>query len=202
MKTIGGRRDKKESLRSAFVQEGMRQLKQVGVNDLSLREIAKQVGVSHMAPYKHFKNKAELLSAIAAGGYHALIEKVDGISSDLETFQQLQGLGAAFVSVAYETPDLCNLMFGGELHQTGSGNELKQAVVDLLRSMRGILETGIDRGEMREFEINRMLQALWAMMTGFVISILARSSTFYLTIDELHASMADMISMWIVGVGT
>ena len=36
-----------------------------GADALSLRAIAAEVGVSHMAPYAHFKNKKELISSIA-----------------------------------------------------------------------------------------------------------------------------------------
>ena len=40
-----------------------------GADALSLRAIAAEVGVSHMAPYAHFKNKKELISSIAEAGF-------------------------------------------------------------------------------------------------------------------------------------
>ena len=52
------------NLRQALVDAGKLLLIEKGINGLSLRETAKAAGVSHTAPYRHFKNKEELFVAI------------------------------------------------------------------------------------------------------------------------------------------
>ncbi|MCC2105214.1 MAG: helix-turn-helix transcriptional regulator, partial [Hyphomicrobiales bacterium] len=59
-------------LRAALVAEGMRQLGGEGAGDLSLRGVARAVGVSATAVYRHFPDKDALLSAIAEEGFRLL----------------------------------------------------------------------------------------------------------------------------------
>ena len=47
-------------------------LEENNISSLSLRAVAKKVGVSHTAPYRHFKDKESLLAGIAALGYDEL----------------------------------------------------------------------------------------------------------------------------------
>lgn len=44
-----------------LITAGMEFIQKNGVENLSLREIAKQCGVTHAGPYKHFKNKDDFL---------------------------------------------------------------------------------------------------------------------------------------------
>ncbi|TGK46805.1 TetR/AcrR family transcriptional regulator [Leptospira bouyouniensis] len=59
-------------LRSALINAARTLLEKHGIESLSLRSIASAIGVTHMAPYAHFKGKQELLQAVAASGYDEL----------------------------------------------------------------------------------------------------------------------------------
>ena len=59
-------------LRPALIQAARHILHEKGIEALSLRLIAKEIGVSHMAPYAHFKGKQDLLAAVAASGFDEL----------------------------------------------------------------------------------------------------------------------------------
>ncbi|TGL02977.1 TetR/AcrR family transcriptional regulator [Leptospira bouyouniensis] len=59
-------------LRSALIHAARTLLEKHGIESLSLRSIASAIGVTHMAPYAHFKGKQELLQAVAASGYDEL----------------------------------------------------------------------------------------------------------------------------------
>lgn len=61
-------------LRQALLDASLRILASRDAGDLSLREVARQAGVSAAAPYHHFGNKLELLAAIGVEGF-ALLEK-------------------------------------------------------------------------------------------------------------------------------
>ena len=52
-------------LRNSLVSIGADMLNAKGVAGISLREIARTIGVGHNAPYRHFRNKQDLLEAIA-----------------------------------------------------------------------------------------------------------------------------------------
>src|SRR5215212_466981 len=58
------------NLRSALLEAAERTLARGG--ELSLRELAREVGVSHAAPRRHFAGKQALLDALAADGFDRL----------------------------------------------------------------------------------------------------------------------------------
>ena len=55
-------------LRAALIEEGLEQLSQRPADEVSLREIARNVGVSATAVYRHFPDKAALLAALCIIG--------------------------------------------------------------------------------------------------------------------------------------
>src|SRR5919108_3231019 len=64
------------NLRSALLESAERTLAQRGVGELSLRELAREVGVSHAAPRRHFPDKQALLDALAVSGFERLGERM------------------------------------------------------------------------------------------------------------------------------
>lgn len=53
-----------ENLRPELIEAGIRMVNEKGIEQLSLRKIAAVCGVSHGAPYRHFKDKDDLLLAM------------------------------------------------------------------------------------------------------------------------------------------
>src|SRR5471032_1043919 len=63
-------------LSRALVQAGRRILENEGPAALSLRAVAREAGVSPAAPYHHFKDKCDLLEAVAHGGWEEVSEAI------------------------------------------------------------------------------------------------------------------------------
>jgi len=101
-------------LRSSLVDAASNMLKEGGIDGLSLRKLADKVGVSRTAPYHHFKDKNELLCAIAEGGFSRWQQDATAIFnqqnlSPLEKYRQfIQG----YIAYAADNPELYDLMFG------------------------------------------------------------------------------------------
>jgi AcrR family transcriptional regulator len=64
-------------LRTALLRQAELTLAAQGVDGLSLRELAREVGVSHGAPRRHFPDKRALLDALAEEGYEQLGHRLD-----------------------------------------------------------------------------------------------------------------------------
>jgi AcrR family transcriptional regulator len=84
-------------LRRALIDAALALVAEHGPAALSLREVARQAGVSHAAPAHHFGNKAGLLTAIAAEGYRTLAAALAGAGG-------FQEQGVAYVVFATEHP--------------------------------------------------------------------------------------------------
>src|SRR5260370_5277199 len=56
----------------ALIATALKLVEENDVSALTLREVARRAGVTHGAPYHHFRNKAALLAVLAEEGYRAL----------------------------------------------------------------------------------------------------------------------------------
>lgn len=92
-------------------------LERVGVEALSLRQLARDIGVSHAAPGRHFRDKQALLAALAEDGFRRLAAELAVISGEVPTDAdaartQFDTLVQCYVKFAREQPTLLALMFG------------------------------------------------------------------------------------------
>jgi len=103
-------------LRRALVAGGLVLLEERGAAALGLREIARLVGVSAAAPYRHFADRKALLEAVAAEGFRdftrAMSKAAEGVAED----GQLAAMAFGYVRFALDQPALFRLMFSAELH--------------------------------------------------------------------------------------
>src|SRR5689334_23769031 len=86
-------------LRRALVDAARRLLEAEGPTALSLRAVAREAGVSPAAPYHHFKDKAELLDAVAQEGWEMLEQFMAQAKANTQGRQQLTALGIAYVCI-------------------------------------------------------------------------------------------------------
>jgi AcrR family transcriptional regulator len=104
------------NLRAVLLEQAEAMLRERGVDALSLRELARQAGVSHGAPRSHFIDRRALLDALAQQGFERL---TDNLRSALRTEgtleQRARRVGRAYVDFAVEDAALMDLMFAAKL---------------------------------------------------------------------------------------
>jgi AcrR family transcriptional regulator len=99
-------------LRRALIDAASRVLESEGPSALSLRAVAREAGVSPAAPYHHFKDKTELLEAVAHEGWTLLDEALAKAKADATSPEHaMNGLGVAYVCFARENPALYRVMY-------------------------------------------------------------------------------------------
>ncbi len=86
-----------------------------GPEAVSLREVAKKAGVSHAAPYHHFKNRAELLHGVALEGFRLMFEEMEVAAAKSYTspVDRLNATGLAYIRFAVGHPHYFRAMFRG-----------------------------------------------------------------------------------------
>jgi len=82
--------------------------------DLSLRALARQVGVSHAAPRRHFSDKQALLDALAEDGFVRLGTVLREAVAEGDFEARLLGFAGAYVTFAVEHAALLDLMWAGK----------------------------------------------------------------------------------------
>ncbi len=88
------RPDHHGDLRRAAIDAAVQAIREEGVANLSLRDLARRLGVSHAAPTHHFGDKAGLLSAVASEGYRRLAAALRDAEARTGSFLEV---GVAYV---------------------------------------------------------------------------------------------------------
>ncbi|MCB1101017.1 MAG: TetR/AcrR family transcriptional regulator [Kiritimatiellae bacterium] len=106
------------NLREAVIETAARMADAEDIQALSLRQVAQKLQVSHTAPYHHFKNKAELIAAIADAGLSRLEAELKAAcerSAEAPPREQLRALGMAYIRFAQAHPHYFRVMFRPDL---------------------------------------------------------------------------------------
>jgi AcrR family transcriptional regulator len=102
-------------LREACLQEAFRIIGERGVEGLSLREVARRLGVSHQAPYRHFASRDHILAACVARAYQEFAAALEDRPRDHDPGRDLHNMGEAYLAYARAEPLKYRLMFGTTL---------------------------------------------------------------------------------------
>jgi AcrR family transcriptional regulator len=90
-----------------------------GLEGLTLRAIAREAGVSHGAPLRHFPTLAALLAAVAAEGFTGLMASVEAALAGVEgPRERIAAAGRGYVRFALAEPGVYAVMFRPELTDT------------------------------------------------------------------------------------
>ena len=106
---------KGSDLRELCVQEALAIIETEGVENLSLREIARRLGVSHQAPYKHFPSRDHVLAEIVSRAFAAFADYLDEHLHTGSAEQSMEAMGRAYMDYAVSHPLQYRLMFATPL---------------------------------------------------------------------------------------
>ena len=102
------------NLRATLVTEGLKAIAEHDRAEVSLRDLARRIGVSPNAVYRHFADKNALLAAMAAEGFRRL--SAAGVTAEAlvpadDAQGRLRAYGRTYIQNARENPALFRLMF-------------------------------------------------------------------------------------------
>ncbi len=122
-------------LRQALLDAALQLITQHGIDSLTLREVARQAGVSHAAPYHHFADKSTLVEAVAVESFHAFATALREAPTPSGTaLEHLIALGRAYVRFAVEHSASFRLMYRPELRRSpfpeGQEHPATSSVID------------------------------------------------------------------------
>src|SRR3954464_1315173 len=101
-------------LRHALIQAGLKLLAEGGAGELSLRAAAELAGVSHAAPYRHFRDKNALVAAIGEEGFRLLTRAMRqeiAAADPGDVLARLRASGRGYVLFAVRHPAYFRTIF-------------------------------------------------------------------------------------------
>lgn len=156
------------NLRETLIEASAHIIKLQGIEGLSLRKLADQVGVSRAAPYHHFKDKNALLAAVAEQGFlnlSTLLQAV--IVQDIPLLQRLEQAVKGYLTFAVENPTQYDLMFSRKLWRDEQFDHFQRQAKDCFRLYVQLFEQLMEQGLLKPGEdALRLSQLLWATLHG------------------------------------
>jgi AcrR family transcriptional regulator len=160
-------------LENALIRAGIEILSKEGIDGLTLRKVAKRVGVSYAAPYAHFKDRQALIAAISTEGFKQLYNDLEAAVSAHagDPRQQLVEGAWAYVQFAMDNTAIFKIMFSGVLEKEKDypsfveiSRRTFERVVEIVRACQ-------DAGVLRSAPPELMAVSVWGQVHG-VISLM------------------------------
>ena len=189
------------NLRAELLEAAIRELDSVSADQLSLRAIARTVGVSQTAPYRHFSDKEALLAAMATHGYQQLLAELRAAlaAEQGSAAAQLRALARAYVDYASRHESLFKLMFGPIVQPGESHPELREISRETLTLVQAILQRGMERGEFRRQDVVYLANAAWAGIHG-VATLRIDAPALFRTKIDLQRQIAIAVDTFLAGI--
>jgi len=185
------------NLRAALLAEAERTLRERGIDELSLRDLARQAGVSHAAPRRHFADRQALLDALAEAGFLRLSDEmraaIDTAGDDYET--RVRAAGTAYVRFATEDAALLDLMY--VVKRGEHSVALDEAFGRLFGTFDALIREGQQAGQLRQGDPDRIRLLLLAAVQG-IAALVASGSIDAAQTDEL---ITDAVAQFARGPG-
>jgi AcrR family transcriptional regulator len=175
-------------LRGALIEAGTRLLEQRKSEQLSLREVARAVGVSATAVYRHFPDKDALMRTIAARGFAMLGELQSAAAHGHTGSTAFTAIGVAYVRFALDNPAVFRLMFSCAPPQDlfSVEQEENHAPLRLLRdNVAALAPPGLPAGARKVLAIRA-----WALVHGLAVLLLDRM------VDADDAMIESIVGSW------
>lgn len=172
------------SLREACVKEASSIIAEAGLEQLSLREVARRLGVSHQAPYKHFPTRDHLLAEVVSRAFADFAAYLDHRKLSGNPADDLGSIGQAYVRYAVQNPLQYRLMFGTPLPDPDQHPEMLMNARHAFSTLRKALlqlHAELDRtSSVDELDLEALF--VWSAVHGLV-SILSTSAITTLAVS-------------------
>jgi AcrR family transcriptional regulator len=140
-----------------------------GPEAVTMRQLASELGVSPMTPYRYFEDKNEILAAVRTNGFNRFAEALEA-ARDKATTPRAKGaaVGEAYVTFALEHPHTYKLMFDMNQPDDGRYPELSQAAQRARATMTGYVRDQVGAG-LLSGEPSQIGLMFWAAAHGAIV---------------------------------
>lgn len=157
------------NLREELIQTGIKMVQSVGIEKLSLRKLAASCGVSEAAPYSHFANKEELVSAMQSYVTEQLMNSLRVAvehTKDQDSPDAILNMGKAYVFFFRKNPEYYDFLFlQQEIRIDLTLNEEEESFLPFAYYKDKVKQVYRKKGIMEE-RIQHGMIAMWAKVHG------------------------------------
>ena len=158
-------------LRRALVDAAVQLIGEAGIESLTLREIGLRVGVSRAAPYRHFRDKADLLAAVAHEGFRLLRRDLEAVLATTQAgeVEMLVALSKAYVGFGVQHPTHYRTMFGLPWGNKGQYPALAKEGEATSQILVESIIRGQAAGQLVPGHTHQIARVVWSLLHGVVM---------------------------------
>jgi AcrR family transcriptional regulator len=179
-------------LRAELLAEAGRTLREQGIEALSLRDLARQAGVSHAAPRRHFADRQALLGALAEAGFARLGDDVraaiDGAGENYDA--RLRAAVTAYVRFATHDAALLDLMFAAK--GAGQAAVAPESSAPLFATVADLIAEGQQAGRLPPGDPEGLRLLLAAVLQGIAALVTSGRARP----DQTDALITDAVALF------
>ena len=154
------------NLREELLEAAIRLIAEVGPTAFTLREIARRAGVSHNAPYRHFRDKDDVIAAVATQGYRELNHAMlDAAKPDTDAVRCLKCAGLAYIAFALRRPEHFTVMFDAPISRRRNP-EAAEASERAFGTLVSLVKSSQDAGQLPAGDTRELALLAWSMVHG------------------------------------
>ncbi len=179
-------------------------IEEKGVEQLSVRELAKRANVSPGAPFRHFKNKTVLLTAVAeqamARLYLAIQSEIknEGIEDPIETFHSL---GRAYLNWALNNPTHFQIISSRNLIDFNSSKQLVEQNENIRIIMIRLVQKAKSQGLLsKKIDADDLIFAARAFVYGVARMWVDRHFNEWNIKEDAQIAMQKALNLFIISI--
>jgi AcrR family transcriptional regulator len=162
-----------EAFRARLCRAAERRFAAAGVEGVSLRALAAELGCSPMTPYRYFRDKDEILAAVRAAAFARFAAALEAAGRTRgSAVERARAVGEAYLRFALDEPDAYRLMFDLSQPEEERYPELTAAAARARRTMTDYVEALVAEGAV-EGDPVLLGYVFWATVHGIVVLHLA-----------------------------
>ena len=155
-------------LRRALLDAAMELVRERGIDGLSLREVARRAGVSHAAPYHHFADRGDLVSALVVESFQRFEATFREAAARTRGshLDRVRAIGRAYVRFAFDDPARFTLMWRPELRTVEDDSPVDEAGLASYQVLIDEVDAGQRAGEVVGGDVGLLSLAAWSTVHG------------------------------------
>ncbi|WP_382308770.1 TetR/AcrR family transcriptional regulator [Herbiconiux sp. UC225_62] len=180
------------NLRSALLERAEATIEVDGVESLSLRQLARDLGVSHGAPGRHFRDKQALLDALAYDGFVAMNARLDAaVASEGSVAERLGAVAHAYVAFAVEHRALLQVMYATK-HAPDASPRLQRIGHASLAKTTDLIRAAQASGDVASGDPDRLALVAFAAVHG-VATLATNDLLDGVPVDDATRATVDLL---------
>lgn len=180
------------NLRQALLEQAETTLSSTGVDGLSLRQLAREAGVSHAAPSRHFRDRQALLDALAESGFARMTASMArAVDAPATPRERMSALAEAYVRFALDHPELLTLMYSTK-HTPGATEQLLAAGQSSMDLTISVITDAQDAGDIAAGDPKTIALVAFSMFHG-IATLAAGQMLDGAPVEEVTSAASDLL---------